>query len=42
MTGTTIVSGRDVKVGDDLWVGGVPHRVTRIEPYADGPNATGR
>ena len=32
--------GRDVKVGDDLWLGGVPHRITRIEPYVNGPNAT--
>ena len=40
ITGATIVRGRDVKVGDDLWVGGVPHRITRIEPYVDGPDAT--
>jgi hypothetical protein len=30
---TRKVSARDVKVGDDLWVGGKPHRITRIEPY---------
>jgi len=30
---TIRVKGQEVKVGDDLWAGGVPHRITRIEPY---------
>ncbi len=30
---TIKVSAKDVRVGDDLWLGGVPHRITRIEPY---------
>ena len=27
------VKGQEVKVGDDLWSLGKPHRITRIEPY---------
>jgi len=30
--------GQDVRAGDDLWFLGVPHRITRIEPYK-GVNA---
>ena len=30
---TIKVKGQEVRVGDDLWLGGVPHRITRIEPY---------
>lgn len=30
---TVMVKGQDVRVGDDLWCLGAPHRVTRIEPY---------
>jgi hypothetical protein len=30
---TIKVAAKDVKVGDDLWAGGTPHRITRIEPY---------
>lgn len=30
---TRKVCAADVKIGDDLWVGGKPHRITRIEPY---------
>ena len=30
---TVRVKGQDVQAGDDLWTSGVPHRVTRIEPY---------
>lgn len=29
----TMVKGQDVRVGDDLWFLGTPHRITRIEPY---------
>jgi hypothetical protein len=27
------IKGQEVKVGDDLWCLGKPHRITRIEPY---------
>ncbi len=30
---TIKVSAKDVKVGDDLWFLGKPHRITRIVPY---------
>lgn len=30
---TVVVKGQHVKVGDDLWFLGRPHRITRIEPY---------
>jgi hypothetical protein len=30
---TIYVKGQDVRVGDDLWWMGTPHRVTRIERY---------
>lgn len=30
---TIEVRGQDVRVGDDLWFLGKPHRITRIEPY---------
>jgi hypothetical protein len=30
---TIMVKGQDVKVGDDLWFLGRPHRITRIKPY---------
>jgi hypothetical protein len=30
---TVRVKGQHVRVGDDLWSGGVPHRVTRITAY---------
>jgi hypothetical protein len=30
---TIKVKGQDVKVGDDIWFLGTPHRVTRITPY---------
>jgi hypothetical protein len=30
---TILVKGQDVRVGDDLWFLGSPHRITRIEPY---------
>jgi hypothetical protein len=30
---TIMVKGQDVKVGDDLWFLGRPHRITRIRPY---------
>lgn len=30
---TIMVKGQEVQVGDDLWAGGKPYRITRIEPY---------
>ena len=30
---TIRVKGQEVKVGDDLWFLGKPHRITRIEDY---------
>lgn len=30
---TVKVKGQDVRVNDDLWAFGTPHRITRIEPY---------
>jgi hypothetical protein len=30
---TIKVKGQEVETGDDLWSGGIPHRITRIEPY---------
>lgn len=36
---TVKVKGQDVRVGDDLWFCGRPHRVTRLEPYTH-PEAT--
>lgn len=30
---TVEVRGQDVRVGDDLWAGSVPHRITRVEDY---------
>lgn len=38
--GTIKVKAQDVKIGDDLWLGDVPHRITRIEPYTH-PAVTG-
>lgn len=31
--GTVKVSAKEVKVGDIMWVGGTPRRITRIQPY---------
>ncbi len=31
---TAMIKGQEVRVGDDLWSMGTPHRITRIEPYA--------
>lgn len=33
MNTTVKVKGQDVRVGDDLWVCGGVHRITRIQPY---------
>lgn len=30
---TIKVKGQEVQVGDDLWSGGTPHRITRIKDY---------
>ena len=30
---TVMVKGQHVKIGDDLWAFGRPHRITRITPY---------
>lgn len=37
---TTRKHGSEVKVGDDLWFLGEPHRITRIVPYVH-PVCTG-